>query len=49
MNLQMFIDSNINEEVPEENLDLEAIIRELESELSEQDDAYDDKVGKTDA
>jgi hypothetical protein len=33
----------------EDKLDLEAIIRELETELSEQDDAYDEKVGKTDA
>ena len=40
-------------EVPgeEDELDLEAIIRELEQELvrTEQDDAYDEKVGKTDA
>ena len=38
-----------DEEELDDNLDLEAVIRELESELSEQDDAYDDKVGKTDA
>jgi len=37
------------EEEEEGNLDLEAVIKELESELSEQDDAYDEKVGKTDA
>ena len=41
-------------EVPgeeEDELDLEAIIRELEQELvqTEQDDAYDEKIGKTDA
>ena len=32
------------EEVDESNLDLEAVIKELESELSEQDDAYDEKA-----
>ena len=31
------------------NLDLEAIIRELEDEINEEDDAYDEKQGKTDA
>ena len=42
--------------VEDDTLDLESIIRELEAELgdeeepvAEQDDAYDDKVGKTDA
>ena len=40
-----------DEEVPgeEDELDLEAIIRELELEINEEDDAYDEKVGKTDA
>ena len=37
------------EEEEEGDLDLEAVIRELESELSEQDDSYDEKVGKTNA
>ena len=32
------------DEVEEENLDLEAIIRELETELKEEDDAYDEKA-----
>ena len=32
------------EEVDESNLDLEAVIKELESELSEQDDAYDENA-----
>jgi hypothetical protein len=31
------------------NLDLESIIRELETEINEEDDAYDEKVGSTDA
>jgi len=37
------------EEVGGDELDLEAIIRELETEINEEDDAYDEKIGKTDA
>jgi len=46
-------DEEFGDEVPGEeeegDLDLEAVIKELETELSEEDDAYDEKVGKTDA
>jgi len=35
--------------IEDDNLDLEAIIRELETEINEEDDAYDEKQGKTDA
>jgi len=37
-------------EIEDDNLDLEAIVRELETEINEQDDAYDEKTGgKTDS
>ena len=37
------------EEVIEDSLVFESVIKELESELDEQDDAYDEKAGKTDS
>ena len=41
-------DEEVPEEEPEANLDIESIIRELESELDEQDDAYDEKASTAD-
>jgi hypothetical protein len=35
--------------IEDDELDLESIIRELENEINEEDDAYDEKQGKTDA
>ena len=35
--------------IEDDNLDLEAIIRELETEINEEDDAYDEKADSTDA
>jgi len=36
-------------DIEDDELDLESIIRELETEINEEDDAYDEKVGSTDA
>ena len=36
-------------DIEDDQLDLESIIRELETEINEEDDAYDEKVGSTDA